>query len=75
MSTIVFLGGGRITAAMLAGLRLGKSKHRFVVHDRNAAKMRDLKKRYAVAIEPDLKKAIKQADLLIIAVRPSSVFE
>jgi pyrroline-5-carboxylate reductase len=75
MSTVVFVGGGRITSAMLAGLRLGKSKHHFVVHDRNAAKMRDLKKRYVVAVEANLNKAVQQADVLIIAVRPSSVRE
>lgn len=75
MSTVVFLGGGRITSAMLAGLRLAKSKHRLVVHDRTPAKMRDLKKRYAVKAEPDLNKAVKQANLLIVAVRPSSVHE
>src|ERR1035437_3238138 len=75
MSTIVFLGGGRITSAMLAGLRLGKTRHRLVVHDRNPGKLRDLKKRYAVAVEPDLKSAVKQADLLIVAVRPSSIRE
>ena len=75
MSTIVFLGGGRITSAMLAGLRLGKSRHRLVVHDRNPGKLRDLKKRYAVAVEPDLLNAVQQADMLIVAVRPSSVRE
>jgi pyrroline-5-carboxylate reductase len=73
MSTIVFLGGGRITSAMLAGLRLGKTHHRLVVHDRNPDKLRDLKKRYAVAVEPDLLNAVQQADMLIVAVRPSSV--
>jgi pyrroline-5-carboxylate reductase len=75
MSTVVFLGGGRITSAMLAGLRLGKTRHRLVVHDRNRGKLRDLKKRYAVAVEPDLNRAVKQADVLIVAVRPSSVCE
>jgi pyrroline-5-carboxylate reductase len=75
MSTVVFLGGGRITSAMLAGLRLVKTRHRLVVHDRNPGKLRDLKKRYAVAVEPDLNSAVKQADMLIIAVRPSSVRE
>ena len=75
MSTVVFLGGGRITSAMLAGLRLAKTRHRLVVHDRNPGKLRDLKKRYAVAVEPDLKSAVKQADVLIVAVRPSSVRE
>ena len=75
MSTVVFLGGGRITSAMLAGLRLGKSKHRFVIHDRNSTKLQELRKRYAAAIEADLKKAVGQADVLILAVRPGSVRE
>jgi len=75
MSTIVFLGGGRITSAILAGLRLGKNRHRVVVHDRDPGKLRDLKKRYAVAVEPDLARAVEQADMLIVAVRPSSVRE
>jgi len=75
MSTVVFLGGGRITSAMLAGLRLAKTRHRLVVHDRNLGKLRHLKKRYAVAIETDLNSAVKQSDVLIVAVRPSSVRE
>jgi pyrroline-5-carboxylate reductase len=73
MSTIVFLGGGRITSAMLAGLRLKKTKHRLVVHDLNRGKLRALRRRYAVAVAPDLKSAVEQADLLVIAVRPDSV--
>ena len=73
MSTVVFLGGGRITSAMLAGLRLVKTTHRLLVHDRNAGKLRDLNKRYAVAVEPDLNRAILQSDVLIVAVRPRSV--
>ena len=44
MSAIVFLGGGRITSAMLAGLHLKKTKYRFVVHDRNPGKLRALSK-------------------------------
>src|ERR1700674_6019886 len=75
MNTVVFLGGGRLTSAMLAGLRLAKTRHRLVVHDRNPGKIHDLKKRYAVAVEPDLNSAVKQADVLIVAVRPSSVRE
>lgn len=70
---VVFLGGGRITSAMLAGLRLAKTKHRLVVHDRNANKLRELSKRYAAVIEPDLSRALRQADLVLIAVRPTSV--
>src|SRR5258708_37771287 len=72
MSTVVFRGGGRITSAMVAGLRLARTKHRLIVPDRNPGNLRDLKKRYAVAVQPDLTSAIKQADMLIVAVRPSS---
>ena len=72
---VVFLGGGRITSAMVAGLRLAKTNHRLLVHDRNPAKLRQWKKAYAIAVESDLKKAVGQADLLIIAVRPDSIAE
>lgn len=75
MSTVVFLGSGRITAAILAGLRLGKTEHRLVVHDRHSAKVRDLQKNYGAIPEADLQAAVMQADLLIVAVRPDSVRE
>jgi pyrroline-5-carboxylate reductase len=75
MSRVVFLGGGRITSAMLAGLRLAKHDYRLLVHDRNPGKLRDLKKRYAVEVEADLKRAVTQADILIVAVRPGSIRE
>jgi len=72
---IVFLGGGRITSAMLAGLRLSTTKHRLIVHDPNSHKMRVLKKRYAAETESDLENAVHRADLLVIAVRPDSIQE
>jgi pyrroline-5-carboxylate reductase len=58
---------------MVAGLRRGKTAYRLIVHDRSLAKMRDLKKRYGVAVESNLHDAIKQAGVLIVAVRPDSV--
>jgi len=70
---VVFLGGGRITSAMVSGLYLAKTKHHPVVHDCNPGKMRALKKRHAIAAEPDLDRAVAKADLLLIAVRPNSV--
>jgi len=73
MSTVVFIGGGRITSAMLAGLRLNRTKDRLLVHDRNARKMRLLQRRYRATPEPNLPRAVERADLLIIAVRPDSV--
>ncbi len=75
MSTVVFLGGGRITSALLAGLRLARVKDRIVVHDRNPGKLRGLERLYRVTVEPDLRRAVRRADLLIVAVRPDSVRE
>jgi pyrroline-5-carboxylate reductase len=73
--TTVFLGGGRITGALLAGLRLAKYDQPMVVHDRHPAKLRQLRRDYGVTVEPDLLRAVEQAHLLIIAVRPDSVRE
>ena len=73
MNTVVFIGGGRITSAMLAGLRLSRASRRLIVHDRNPRKMRDLQRRYRAIPGADLRRAVAEADLLIIAVRPDSV--
>jgi pyrroline-5-carboxylate reductase len=71
----VFIGGGRITSALLAGLRLAGYRQPLIVHDRNAHKLRALKREFKVATEPDFARAVEQADLLIIAVRPQDVME
>ncbi|MBZ5650602.1 MAG: NAD(P)-binding domain-containing protein [Acidobacteriia bacterium] len=72
-NVIVFLGGGRITSALLAGLRLAGFRQPVVVHDRNAHKLRQFKRHYDVQVEPDLRRAVEQAHLLIVAVRPDAV--
>jgi pyrroline-5-carboxylate reductase len=71
----VFLGGGRITGALIAGLRLANYKGRVVVHDRNPRKLRALQRQHGVMIEPNLGRAVAQANFLIVAVRPDSVGE
>jgi pyrroline-5-carboxylate reductase len=71
----VFLGGGRITTALIAGLRLAKYKRPIVVHDKNPAKLRRLEREFSVIVEPDLGRAVDSAGLLLIAVRPDSVRE
>lgn len=73
MKAIVFLGGGRITSALLAGLQRAGYEKPILVHDRNAHKLLTLEKDFAVEVEPDLARAIEQAELLMIAVRPSDV--
>jgi pyrroline-5-carboxylate reductase len=71
----VFLGGGRITSALVAGLRLAGYAKPIVVHDRHAGKLKELKREYEVIAEPDLQRAVDSARILIIAVRPDSVRE
>jgi pyrroline-5-carboxylate reductase len=73
MKATVFLGGGRITAALVAGLRLAKYDRQIIVHDYHRDKLSLVKRQYGVTAEPDLQRAVAQARLLIIAVRPNSV--
>src|SRR5437870_6720352 len=69
----VFLGGGRITSALIAGLRSSGYEQQIVVHDRHAQKLKYLKRQHHVMIEHDLRRAVDQAHLLIIAVRPGGI--
>ena len=71
----VFLGGGRITSALVAGLRLAGDRRRIVVYDRHREKLRALRRESRVEIARDLKSAVEQAEMLIVAVRPASVKE
>jgi pyrroline-5-carboxylate reductase len=73
LKAIVFLGGGRITSALLAGLRLAEFDQPIVVHDRHSKKLQELQRQYGVIVEADLHRAVEMASLLIIAVRPDGV--
>jgi pyrroline-5-carboxylate reductase len=75
MKVTVFLGGGRITGALCAGLRLAGDRREIVVYDRHPEKLRALRKESRVVIARDLRSAVEKAELLIVAVRPSSVKE
>ena len=75
MKSALFLGGGRITSALLAGLHLARSRAPIIVYDRNPHKLRALKREYGISVETDLGKALAQADVLMVAVRPGSVTE
>ena len=73
MKATVFLGGGHITGALAAGLRLAGFSGEIVVYDRNPSKLRALRRESRVEIARDLKSAVEQAGMLVIAVRPASV--
>jgi pyrroline-5-carboxylate reductase len=70
---ILFVGGGRITSALCAGLRLGEYSREIVVYDHNPGKLRALRTESRVTIAHDLKEALPRAEILILAVRPASV--
>ena len=71
----LFLGGGRITGALCAGLRLAGDDREIVVYDRHPAKARALRRESRIEIARDLKSAVEHAEILIVAVRPASVKE
>jgi pyrroline-5-carboxylate reductase len=73
MKATVFLGGGRITSALVSGLRLAKYAPQVVVYDRHPQKLRQLRRLYGVVTEHNLCRAVEQARILMIAVRPGSV--
>lgn len=72
-SATVFLGGGRITSALAAGLRLAGDKRPIIVYDRHPEKLRALRRESRVEMARDLKSALERSKMLIVAVRPSSV--
>jgi len=73
IKAIAFLGGGRITGALAAGLRLAGDQREIVVYDRHPEKVRALRRESRVAVARDLKSAVERAGMLIVAVRPGSV--
>ncbi len=73
MKATVFLGGGHITGALAAGLRLAGDDRRIVVYDRHPEKVRMLGRESRVEIARDLKSAVERAGILFVAVRPGSV--
>lgn len=75
MTGTLFLGGGRITSALTAGLRLAGDDRKLVAYDRHPEKLRALRRESRVEIARDLKSAVENAAMLIVAVRPSSVKE
>jgi len=75
MKATVFLGGGHITGALAAGLRLAGYDGEIVVYDRHPEKLRALRRESRVQMVRDLRSAIGRAGMLVIAVRPGSVRE
>jgi len=72
VGTTLFIGGGSIGAAMIAGLRLGTYAAPIAVHDHRAERMRLLRRAHGVTEEPDLRTGVRAAQLIVLAVRPDA---
>lgn len=75
MTGTLFLGAGRISGALAAGLRLAGDGRTLIAYDRHPEKLRALNRESHMEIARDLKAAIESANILIVAVRPASVKE
>ena len=74
MKSCVFIGGGNMASCIVSGLsHTNTDKYRITVCDPNQAKLDLLKEKYKVEICLSNKKAVKHADLLILAVKPQSI--
>ena len=73
MKRTIFLGGGRITGALCAGLRLAGDPRILAVYDRHPEKLRALRQESGVEVVRNLKLAVESAEMVIVAVRPGSV--
>ena len=74
MKSCVFIGGGNMASCIVIGLsNTNTDKYRITVCDPNQAKLDFLKEKYKVEICHSNKKAVKHADLLILAVKPQSI--
>ena len=74
MKSCVFIGGGNMASCIVSGLsNTNTDKYRITVCDPNQAKLDLLKEKYNVEICLSNNKAVKHADLLILAVKPQSI--
>jgi pyrroline-5-carboxylate reductase len=72
---LLFLGGGRITSAIVEGLRRAGFKGVIAVYDRHPSKLKKLEGEFEVGMARDLGSVVGNATILVIAVRPESVNE
>jgi pyrroline-5-carboxylate reductase len=73
VSTIAIIGGGNIGEALLSGLlRSGREVSDIAVAERVPSRMRYLSETYPVLVT-NIADAVKSADLVIVAVKPSDV--
>jgi pyrroline-5-carboxylate reductase len=71
---ICFIGGGNMASSMIAGVVLdGFNAKNITVYDRNKDKLQNLVNKYGINISQDLQKTVKEADMVILSVKPQQM--
>jgi len=75
MKKIVFIGGGNMGEALISGLLISKQwiPSEIVVTDRRTSALEALQQKYNVQTETDNVKAIDQAAIILLAVKPQQM--
>jgi pyrroline-5-carboxylate reductase len=77
MKTIAFIGAGSMAEALIAGMTktLYKSEQIIVTNRSNKERLEYIQNTYHVRAETDKEKAVKEADIIILAMKPKDVVE
>jgi pyrroline-5-carboxylate reductase len=75
--TIAFIGAGSMAEALIAGMTktLYKSEQIIVTNRSNKKRLEYMRNTYHVRVEIDKEKAVKEADIIILAMKPKDVVE
>ncbi len=77
VKTIAFIGAGSMAEALIAGMTktLYKPEQIIVTNRSNNKRLEYIQKTYRVRIETNKEKAVKEADIIILAMKPKDVVE
>jgi pyrroline-5-carboxylate reductase len=75
--TIAFIGAGSMAEALIAGMTktLYKPEQIIVTNRSNQERLEYIQNTYHVRVETDKEKAVKEADIIILAMKPKDVVE
>ena len=74
---LAVLGAGKMGETLIAGIldAMAFSRERIIATDKHDERLELMKERYKVAVTNDNRKAVREADLLLVAVKPQIVQE
>lgn len=74
--TLAFIGGGNMARSLVGGLiARGAAPHRIIVADPAASQRATLEETFGVRVTPDNEAAVRDADVIVLAVKPQDLRE